>query len=174
MESVRQAQQFLTFGLGEEEYAVEVLRVREVLEYTRPTRLPNASVHLCGVINVRGAVVPVIDLRSRLGLPPVERTVDTCIVVLELPLGGDMAVVGAMADSVHEVIDFEEADMEPTPRIGVGEGRELVRSIAKSGERFVMLLDLERLLTEEELQEATAAAAKGEGSPEPPQGAGDG
>jgi chemotaxis signal transduction protein len=107
MAQMVETSQFLTFTLDEEQYAVDVAKVREVLEYTKVTRVPRMPEYMCGVINLRGSVVPVIDLRLKFGLKAVERTINTSIVVMEIEMGEDTVILGALTDSVKEVIDFE-------------------------------------------------------------------
>src|SRR5512135_2772114 len=115
---VSQASQYLTFRLGEEVFALEISQVREVLDYTQITRVPRMPAFMRGVINLRGSVVPVVDLRLKFGMSETERTVSTCIVIAEVVLGGERTLLGALADSVQEVVDLEPGQIEPPPRLG--------------------------------------------------------
>lgn len=143
--------QCLTFRLGEEVFAVDVAKAREVLDYSVITRVPQTPKFMLGVINLRGSVVPVIDLRLKFGLPAAERTRDSCIVVLEVGVDGETTVVGALADSVQEVLDLEPGQIEPPPRIGTRLKTEFIRGMGSIGERFLILLDIDRVFSTEEL-----------------------
>lgn len=142
---------FLTFRLGDELFALDVSQVREVLELEKITGVPNALEFMRGVINVRGSVVPVIDLRAKFGMEPTKRTVDTRIVVMELNLDGEMTVLGALADSVHEVIDLQASTIEPPPRIGSRWRTKFIHGIGKKDEEFILLLDIDKVFSLEEL-----------------------
>ena len=98
--------QYLTFKLEEEVFALDIGKVREVLDYTTVTKVPRTPEFMCGVINLRGAVVPVVDLRLKFGMATAEATVNTCIIIVEVAVEGEKTVIGAMADSVQEVIDL--------------------------------------------------------------------
>lgn len=152
---------FLTFQLGDELFALDVSQVREVLEFDTITGVPNALEFMRGVINVRGSVVPVIDLRAKFGMEPTKRTVDTRIVVMELNLDGEMTVLGAMADSVHEVIDLPASAIEPPPKIGSRWRTKFIHGIGKKDEEFILLLDIDKVFSFDELL-SVAAHASGE------------
>jgi len=123
---------YLTFTLDQEDFAVDVAGVREVLDYTDITRVPRTPDFMKGVINLRGSVVPVVDLRLKFGLPETEKTVDTCIIVLEVELEGEVTVIGAIADSVREVFEINTADIEPPPRIGTRFETEFISGLSFS------------------------------------------
>jgi len=156
--------QYLTFVLREETFAAPVTRVREILEYTPLTRIPRMPAAMAGVINLRGRVVPVIDLRIKLGMERVEPTRHTCIVVLEIPGDGKVVEVGALVDAVQEVLVFNAEQIEPPPRLGVGIEGQYITGMGKKGDRFVILLDVTQLMSsseiipfhEQQLAEATA------------------
>jgi purine-binding chemotaxis protein CheW len=143
--------QYLTFTLAEEQYAVEVYDVKEVLEYTTVTRVPRTQEFMRGVINLRGSVVPVIDLRLKFGMGETEKTIATSIIVMEVEIGGGKVTVGTLADSVQEVIDLDNEQIEPAPQIGTRIDTEFIRGIGKQDERFIIILDIDRIFTEEEL-----------------------
>jgi purine-binding chemotaxis protein CheW len=143
--------QCLTFRLGEESYALDVGRVREVLEMTHITPLPRAPEYLRGVINVRGSVVPVVDLRLKLAMKRIESTIDTCIIVLDIDTGEGLVTVGSLVDAVEEVVDFDSSRIEPPPRIGAAVRTEFIQGIGKREERFVMILDIQKVFAEEDL-----------------------
>jgi purine-binding chemotaxis protein CheW len=156
------ATQYLTFHLAEEMYALDVSKVREVLEVIPITAVPRTPVHMRGVINVRGSVVPVIDMRLRLGMPKTENTVDTCIIVTELAIEGQAGIIGVLADAVSEVIDLEAGQIEPPPRFGTRVRGELIKGIGKRNDAFIIILDIDRVLGSEELAEVQVAAEKHE------------
>lgn len=148
-------EQFLTFKLAEEIFAVEVARVREILDVTTITKVPQTPEYLRGVINLRGGVVPVIDLRLRFGMSRTENTVNTCIIVLEVVLeGGERVVLGTLADSVQEVFDLEAGQIEPAPRIGARLNTEFIRGMGKHQDGFIIILDIDSLFTSADLQQA--------------------
>jgi len=139
--------QYLTFLLDKEHFAIEIRRIREVLAYTPPTKVPRTPPFMVGVINLRGHVVPVIDLRLKLGLSPIKRTVDTCIIILEVALDGENTVVGALADAVQEVVDIAASQIAPPPRMGTRIETTFIKGMARRDEQFVVLLDIDRLLS---------------------------
>ena len=112
--------QYLTFTLDGEEFALDISKVREVLDYTAITMVPRMPDYLRGVINLRGNVVPVVDLRMKLGMAATEKTVNTCIVIVDVNMGGENMQMGALADSVQEVLELDAKQIEPAPRIGAG------------------------------------------------------
>lgn len=143
--------QCLTFTLGEESYALDVAKVREVLEMAHITPLPRAPEYLRGVINVRGSVVPVVDLRLKLGMARTEKTIDTCIVVLDISTESGSTTVGTLVDAVQEVVDFDAKAIEPPPKLGMSVNTEFILGIGKRDDRFVMILDIQKVFAEEEL-----------------------
>jgi purine-binding chemotaxis protein CheW len=147
--------QYLSFTLDRELFAIEIGRIREVLAFTTATKVPRTPDFMRGVINLRGHVVPVIDLRLKLGLAPSERTVDTCVIILEVEVDGDRTVVGALADSVQEVIDLGTAQIAPPPRMGTRIDTDCIRGIARRDEQFVVILDIDRVLSAGELLAVT-------------------
>nr|WP_279355826.1 chemotaxis protein CheW [Fundidesulfovibrio agrisoli] len=147
----------MTFTLGEEVFALDIASVREVLELTPITKVPRTPEHIRGVINLRGRAVPVVDVRLKFGMPAAESTVDTCIIIVEVNLGGEQAVLGALADSVQEVMDIEPGDVEPAPRMGTSVRADFIKGIGRHGESFIILLDIDRVFTEEELAQLTSA-----------------
>ena len=157
---ITQTALYLTFTLEQETFCIDVSQVREVLDLCPITKMPQAPAYMRGVINVRGSVVPVIDLRRKFGLPPVETTVNTRIIVMELVLDDETSVLGAMADSVHDVVELEPDQIEDPPRIGTRWRTELIKGIGKRDDQFVIILDIDRIFSTDELAivEATATA----------------
>jgi purine-binding chemotaxis protein CheW len=155
-------QQFLSFQIAGEEYAVGILRVREIIEYGVVTRVPTTPPWVRGVFNLRGGVVPVIDLAVKFGLPPGEITSRTCIVITEAQIGGETALMGVVADAVSQVMELRPEDIEPPPAFGTRVRIEYLRGMAKADKKFVLLLDIDRVLSSDEivgLTETTQAAA---------------
>ena len=152
------ASQYLTFSLDKEQFAVDIRKVREVLEFSKVTKVPRTPDFMRGVINLRGSVVPVIDLRLKLGLSRTEATIDTCVIIIEVESAGESLVLGALADSVQEVIELDPKSIEPPPRIGTRVNIDFIRGIGKREEQFIMLLDINRVLTDEDLRVVSAGA----------------
>jgi purine-binding chemotaxis protein CheW len=150
--------QFLTFAIAEDEYAVAVRRAREILEYESVTHVPGVPEWIRGVINLRGSVVPVVDLAVKLGLPARPATRRTCIVIVELELDGQATAMGIIADAVSQVIDLTAEDIEPPPSFGTRMRVDYLRGMGKLGRGFVLILDIDRVLSAAELLAATAAA----------------
>ncbi len=154
------ATKYLVFLLGDEAYAVEVVRVEEVLEFTTIARVPRTPDFLLGVVNLRGRVLPVMDLRSRLGLEHVELTDENRLIVINTRCGGEQISLTALADSVVGVLDIENDALEPAPRFGDSAGAAdstILAGLARMPDRIVLLMDVDRLLTAELLAESYAA-----------------
>ncbi|WP_027714955.1 chemotaxis protein CheW [Desulfuromonas sp. TF] len=143
--------QYLTFKLGEENFAIDVIKAQEVLDFVAPTRVPQTPSFMLGVINLRGSVVPVIDLRLKFGLRDGERTRDTCIIVMEIEVDGERTVVGTLVDSVREVLDLNAENLEPPPRIGTRLKTEFIKAMGKLDGDFLIILDIDRVFSTNEL-----------------------
>lgn len=143
--------QYLTFKLGDEVFAVDVAQVREILEFVSITKVPRTPEFMRGVINVRGSVVPVVDMRLKFGMPGAEETINTCIVVVEIILDSETTVLGALVDSVQEVSEFAPDQIEPTPTLGTHMNVDFIKGIGKQDEEFVMILDIDRIFSTAEL-----------------------
>jgi purine-binding chemotaxis protein CheW len=142
--------QYLTFSLLGEEYAVGILKVREILEYDTVTRVPKAPAWVRGAINLRGRVVPVVDLAVRFGQAPSEISKRTCIVILDVDMGGETAVVGILADSVSQVIDLKAEETLPPPSFGTKARVDDLLGVAPVGKKFALILDVDRVLSWDE------------------------
>jgi len=154
-ERIEETGQYLTFTLDEEVFALEISRVREVLDYMPITRVPRMPEFMRGVINVRGGVVPVLDLRLKLGMTATRKTRDTCIIIVEPQVEGETARFGALADSVQEVLALDPSDILPPPRLGSGMRTEFIRNMARRDDgRFLIILDIRKVFSREELSEA--------------------
>ena len=140
--------QYLTFFIADEEYAVGILKVKEIIEFDTLTRLPSAPRHIRGVINLRGSVVPVIDLALCFGLPERPVTRRTCVIIVEVRFGEEQVVMGVIADAVSQVIDLGPDDIEPPPPFGTRVSMEHLVGMAKVGRKFALILDIDRALSE--------------------------
>ncbi|HKN77098.1 MAG TPA: chemotaxis protein CheW [Candidatus Acidoferrum sp.] len=149
-EAVEQ-QQYLTFQMSEEEYAVGIPHVREIIEYSSVTRVPRAPAWIRGVINVRGSVVPVVDLAVKFGVEARPVTKTTCIIILEIKLDGEDSIMGVIADAVNEVTSFAAEDIEKAPPFGTRVRVEYLLGMAKVGKKFALMLDIHKVLSGEEL-----------------------
>ncbi len=139
-------QQYLTFSLGGEAFAIGILAIKEIIEYEPPTTVPMMPDYVRGVINLRGAAVPVIDLHCRLGRSPSQVTRRTCVVMVETWAQGQKQDLGVLVDAVNAVVDIPDEAIEPPPR--TWSGSELLRGIGKVQGRFVMLLNIEQVLSD--------------------------
>ncbi len=149
--TITETVQYLTFKLADEIFALDVAKVREILEYTSITKVPQTPEFMRGVINLRGSVVPVIDMRLKFGMTTTEQTINTCIIVVEVTLDGDTTVLGALADSVQEVVEMEPELIEPAPHIGTRLKTDFIKGMGKHEDQFVMILDIDKVFTESEM-----------------------
>jgi purine-binding chemotaxis protein CheW len=158
--SITDTRQYLTFQLGDEVFALGVSNVREILEFTTVTKVPKTPEFMRGVINLRGSVVPVLDMRLKFGLTRTEKTVDTCIIVVEVSFEEENTIIGALVDSVQEVFDLESDQIEPAPKIGTQLKTGFIKGMGKRDDHFIILLDIDKVFTSEEL--AVAGGVSGE------------
>ena len=152
--------QFLTFFVADEEYAISVLKVTEIIECGALTRIPGAPVWIRGVINLRGSVVPVIDLAIKFGLPQTAITPRTCVVVVEIHKDDERLVLGVMADSVHQVFDIAPGDIQPAPAFGLKVRVDCILGMGSVNNKFVVILDIDHILTSNDLLAAAAAVTE--------------
>jgi purine-binding chemotaxis protein CheW len=145
--TIESADEYLTFALGEEEYGVEILKVQEIRGYDTVTRLPDAPDYIKGVINLRGTIVPVIDMRLKFRLAKAEYNALTVMIVLNVA----DRVVGMVVDSVSDVIRLDAEQIRPVPEIGATIDRQFITGIGTQGERMLILLEIERLMTSAEM-----------------------
>jgi purine-binding chemotaxis protein CheW len=148
--------QYLTFFVKEHECAVPILRTREIIELGSVTRVPGAPPSIRGVLNLRGTIVPVIDLATRFGQGESAITKWTCVVVVEMDLDGDKVLMGLLADAVSQVLGFAASEIEPPPAFGVPVRADCLKALGKLDSRFVLILDLDRMLAPGEMQALTA------------------
>lgn len=152
-------QQYLTFRLGEETYALPILAVKEILEYPSLTSVPLMANCVRGVLNLRGSVVPVVDLAVRFGRQPGAQTRRTCVVILEVQAGGEWSDIGIVVDAVNQVIDIPAADIEPPPSFGARLRTDFIHGMGKVDGSFVVILDAGQVLSVEEIAQLSAELA---------------
>ena len=143
--------QYLTFKLDDEIFALDITKVREVMDFTAITKVPRTPDFMRGVINLRGSVVPVVDLRLKFGMSMTGKTVNTCIIITEVAVDGDTVVLGALADSVQEVIELEPGSVSPPPRIGTKLKTQFINGMGKRGDHFIIILDIDKVFSTDEL-----------------------
>ncbi|CAD7716040.1 Chemotaxis protein CheW [Xanthomonas hydrangeae] len=153
------AAQYLTFQLDGETFAISILGIREIIQYRAPTPVPSMPACVRGVINLRGAVVPVVDLQSRLGRADSAISKRSCIVILATEQAQGPQVIGVLVDAVNAVIELADQDIEAAPSFGTHIRRDLLRGMGKVGERFVVLLEMEQVLHVEEIAGTADALA---------------
>lgn len=147
----RLAGKYLTFKLADEEYGLEILKVQEIIRMQTVTRVPRTPDYVRGVLNLRGKVIPVIDLRSKFGMDTQEDTDKTCIIVVQVENGDHRIVMGVIIDEVREVLDIAADSIEDTPSFGASINTEFIIGIGKVGESVKMLLDIDKVLTASEV-----------------------
>lgn len=143
-----QGDQYLTFQLAGEEYGVDILRVQEIRGWERVTRIPNSESYVQGVVNLRGSIVPIFDMRLRLGLAVEPYSKDTVVIVLMVKQGGQTRSVGVVVDGVSDVINATNQDISGTPEFGGRIATEWISGLATWGEEMIMLLDVDRMFAE--------------------------
>ncbi len=153
--TIKESGQYLTFQLGDELFAFDVLRTNEVLEVSQITRIPGASDAMVGVINLRGSVVPVVDLRKRLNMPVKDHTIDTSIIIIDTEYGDDKVTLGVLVDAAKQVIMLDKTQLEPPPKVGMKLNIEYITAIGKHDNNFIILLNSDKIFSEQELIAAT-------------------
>ena len=143
---------YFSFTLGEEDFALEINKVREILDYTAIFKIPRMPEFIRGVINLRDDVVPVVDLRLKLGMSAIEKTLDTCIVIVEVGMNEENVLMGVLVDSAQEVFTLDAGQIKPAPKLGTKLNTSFIRGMGKRGEKFLILLDINRVFTEKELK----------------------
>ena len=149
--SINGTRQYLTFQLNDETFAIDVVQVREILEFSTVTKVPQTPDYMRGVINLRGSVVPVLDMRLKFGMSVTEKTINTCIVVVEVSFDNEDVIIGALVDSVQEVFELESECIEPAPRIGTHLRTEFIKGMGKKDDRFIIILDIDKVFSSEDL-----------------------
>ena len=152
---VEQAAQYLTFVLGAETFAIGIMAIKEIIEYSSLTEVPMMPTYVRGVINLRGAVVPVLDLPVRFGKAASAVSKRTCIVIIEVALGSERHTLGLVVDAVNAVLDIPTSEIEPPPAFGASIRTEFIRGMVKVNSKFVILLDVDHALAADEVQALT-------------------
>lgn len=172
MEAIKETQgqqQYLTFCLAGEEYAIGILRVKEIIEYDVVTKVPRMPPWIRGVINLRGSVVPVVDLAIKFGMEPSPQTKLSCIIILEVELAAEASVLGIICDSVSQVVELGVNDIETPPAFGTRVETEYLLGMGKLGKKFALILDIDRVLTTDEIITSAAVVAAATTEAERPQ-----
>ena len=142
---------FLTFQLGKESFAIPVTKVIEILEVPPITKVPKSPEFMTGVINLRGNVLPVVDTRIKFGLDPMVFSIHTCILVISVEVEGESAQVGALVDSVQEVLEVDQNQVGPSPGIGAKYKTEFIEGMIRNQEHFIMLIDMDKVFSTDEI-----------------------
>ncbi|UJX42478.1 chemotaxis protein CheW [Desulfovibrio sp. JY] len=154
------SRRYLTLTLGQGScFAIDIFAVREILDFTDITRVPHMPPAMCGMVDVRGEAVPVMDLGQRLGLGPVEQTINTRIVIMEQATQGKIRLIGGLTESVKEVLELDAANIVPPPAMGMAADTACVQGISRHGDQFVIVLDTQRLFSLDEARQNDADAA---------------
>lgn len=153
--------QFLTFFMGGEEYAIEILQVKEIIEFGMVTRVPGVPASVRGVINLRGSVVPVIDLAVKFALPPIAITKQTCVVIVEVDQDGEKIVMGVLADRVSEVMTLSSQEIQPPPSLNSRIDTDSLKGLGKVGKKFFLILNVDKILSVTELMSLSEIEAPG-------------
>jgi len=164
MDAVEQlaTDQYLTFALADDVFAIDVIMTREVLDVTEVTKVPQSPDYMLGVINLRGSVVPIVDMRLKFGMAKVELTRDSSIIVVEIDVDGEPVTIGALVDEVCEVLDMDASQIEPSPRIGTKLNNEFISGMGNLADKFVIILDINKVFTANELVTALEGSGQDE------------
>ncbi len=144
--------QYLTFSLDGEAFATEISRVREVLEYAQITPVPRTPNYMLGVINLRGNVVPIVDLRQQFSMAAKQPDVDTCIIIIEIEIEATLTVLGVLADAVQEVIELRPDQLEKAPSLGTRVQFEFIEAMGKVDDHFVIVLDMQQVFADNQIK----------------------
>ncbi len=151
-----EVQQFLTFHLGDEVFAVPIEEVIEVLEYQTITKVPRTPSYMKGVINVRGSVEPVVDIKEKFGMGETVKGEDTGIIIMDLDIQGETTRVGILTDAVNEVTNLRDEDIEPAPRVGTSVDAEYIHAMGKQDDSFIIILAAEKVFSDIDFSETSA------------------
>jgi len=155
-QTTQEMSQYLTFTINDESYALNVINVKEVQEFTSLTKVPRMPDFMRGIINLRGSVVPVIDLKMKFGMGSTEKDIDTSIIVTEVSMDDDTVTMGLLTDSVKEVIELNDSEIEPTPYIGTKIDTAFIKGMGKKNDTFLIVLDIDKVLTINEISMVSA------------------
>lgn len=149
---------FLTFRMMSEIFAIDVVKVLEILELSKITKVPRSPEFMVGIINLRGNVLPVIDARIKFGMPHKDATVDSCIIVMTIDVDGEDVTLGALVDSVSEVLEIPAETIQKSPSIGAKYNSTFIDGLVKINDDFIMILNIGRAFSQEDLGQLTLAA----------------
>lgn len=156
MDDQTSTHQYLKFNVDKENYAINVSNIREVLEFQGASKVPRMPSYMRGIINLRGHVVPVIDLKMKFGLGETSKSIDTSVIVTEINIGDEEVVIGLLTDAVNEVIDIENTSIEPTPNIGTSIDSSFIQGMGKKDDKFIIILNINRILSSDEINVVTS------------------
>ena len=148
---ITETSQYLTFKLDQEIYALDIMQVREVLDFSDITKVPRMPDFMRGVINLRGGVVPVVDLRLKFGMTRTEKTGDTCVIIIDLAVEGETTILGVLADSVQEVLTMEPDEIVAPPKIGTRLNTDFIKGMGKKNDEFVIIVDIDKVFSFDEV-----------------------
>lgn len=152
-----ETRQYLTFTLENEFFAIDIEQTLEVLEYKTITKVPRTPEYMVGVINIRGNVIPVVDMRIKFGMNKTQQTINTCIVIVELKINKEITVLGIVVDTVQEVFELADNQIEPAPKIGTQLNVEFIKGMGKKNEEFIIILDIDKIFSVKELNKVQQA-----------------
>jgi len=159
------AGKYLTFRLSNEDYGLEILKVQEIIGVMTATKMPRMPAFVRGIINLRGKLIPVIDMRSKFSLPSQEDTAKTCIIVVQVAIENERVTMGICVDAVSEVLNIQQSELEPAPTFGTKLDTDFMLGLGKVGNKVVMLLDIDRVLTGVEVKTIIGNVREGAATP---------
>jgi purine-binding chemotaxis protein CheW len=151
-EMVGETKSFLSFRLAEEHFTIPVMKIMEILEVPKITKVPQSPNFLVGVINLRGAVLPVIDTRIKFGMTQIEYTINTCVLVLNIEVNDEHLIVGALVDSVSEVFELHDSQIKPTPTIASRYRADYIQGMIQENDHFIMVLNIDKVFSSNDLE----------------------
>lgn len=155
-----QLKSYLSFRLSKEYYAASVSYVHNIMEYTDITSVPDMPKYMLGIINLRGQVLPVVDMRVKFGIPNLEITTNTCILVMEVSIGQEQVLVGAVVDGVSEVIEIEDQELKAPPSLGSKSKNEYITGVYHDEEKFILIMDMNKVFSESEIIDLQGIASE--------------
>lgn len=151
-EMVGETKSFLSFKLAEEHFTIPVMKIMEILEVPKITKVPQSPNFLVGVINLRGAVLPVIDTRIKFGMTQIEYTINTCVLVLNIEVNDEHLIVGALVDSVSEVFELHDSQIKPSPTIASRYRADYIQGMIQENDHFIMVLNIDKVFSSNDLE----------------------
>ncbi len=151
--------QVLSFELDNDHFAIEIGIIQEVIEYRKVTRVPRCPDFMQGVINLRGQVIPVVDLRVYFGMHAKAPNLDTCIIIIDIQVGDEACAIGIIADSVQEVVEFDVSDIRPAPKIGLSVDNRFIYGMVEQDQNIMVLLSVQKVFNDDEIHELIDSSA---------------